>query len=71
MGVLEYLINDKFVTEDDIVAAVSRNYALRKICSYRTKYKKRAVKKLPKEFITENEMLPFDLNGRDFKDSFI
>ena len=67
LGVLEYLINDKFVTEDDIVAAVSRNYALRKIVLTEQNIKKEAVKKLPKEFITENEMLPFDLNGRILK----
>ena len=64
LGVLEYLINDKLVSEDDIVAAVSRNYALRKIILSEQNIKKEAVKKLPKEFIIENEMLPFDLNGR-------
>ena len=67
LGVLEYLINDNFVTEDDIVAAVSRNYALRKIVLTEQNIKKEAVKKLPKEFIIENEMLPFDLNGRILK----
>ena len=67
LGVLEYLINDKLVTEDDIVAAVSRNYALRKIVLSEQNIKKEAVKKLPKEFIIENEMLPFDLNGRILK----
>ena len=67
LGVLEYLINDKFVTEDDIVAAVSRNYALRKIVLTEQNIKKEAVKKLPKDFIIENEMLPFDLNGRILK----
>ena len=67
LGVLEYLINDNLVTEDDIVAAVSRNYALRKIVLSEQNIKKEAVKKLPKEFIIENEMLPFDLNGRILK----
>ena len=67
LGVLEYLINDKLVTEDDIVAAVSRNYALRKIVLTEQNIKKEAVKKLPKDFIIENEMLPFDLNGRILK----
>ena len=67
LGVLEYLINDKLVSEDDIVAAVSRNYALRKIILSEQNIKKEAVKKLPKEFIIENEMLPFDLNGRILK----
>ena len=67
LGVLEYLINDKIVSEDDIVSAVSRNYALRKIVLTEQTIKKEAVKKLPKEFIIENEMLPFDLNGRILK----
>ena len=67
LGVLEYLINDNLVSEDDIVAAVSRNYALRKIVLTEQTIKKDAVKKLPKEFIMENEMLPFELNGRILK----
>ena len=67
LGVLEYLLNDKLITEDDIVAAVSRNYALRKIVLTEQTIKKDAVKKLPKEFIMENEMLPFELNGRILK----
>ena len=67
LGILEYLIEDKLVTEDDIVAAVSRNYALRKIVLTEQNIKKDAVKKLPKEFIMENEMLPFELNGRILK----
>ena len=64
---LEYLINDNLVSEDDIVAAVSRNYALRKIVLTEQTIKKDAVKKLPKDFIMENEMLPFELNGRILK----
>jgi len=67
LGILEYLINDNHVSEDDIVAAVSRNYALRKIILTEQTVKKDAVKKLPKEFIMENEMLPFELNGRILK----
>ena len=67
LGVLEYLINDNLVSEDDIVAAVSRNYALRKIILTEQTVKKDAVKKLPKDFIMENEMLPFELNGRILK----
>ena len=67
LGILEYLINDKHITEDDVVAAVSRNYALRKIILTEQNIKKEAVKKLPKEFILENEMLPFELNGRILK----
>ena len=67
LGILEYLINDNLVSEDDIVAAVSRNYALRKIILTEQTVKKDAVKKLPKDFIMENEMLPFELNGRILK----
>ena len=67
LGILEYLINDNLVSEDDIVAAVSRNYALRKIVLTEQTVKKDAVKKLPKDFIMENEMLPFELNGRILK----
>ena len=64
---MEYLIDDKLVSEDDIVSAVSRNYALRKIILTEQSIKKDAVKKLPKDFIMENEMLPFELNGRILK----
>ncbi|WP_440919979.1 GspE/PulE family protein [Candidatus Pelagibacter sp.] len=67
LGVLEYLINDNLVSEDDVVSAVSRNYALRKIVLTEQSIKKDAVKKLPKDFIMENEMLPFELNGRILK----
>ena len=67
LGVLEYLINDKLITEDDVVSAVSRNYALRKVVLTEQSIKKDAVKKLPKDFIMENEMLPFELNGRILK----
>ena len=67
LGVLEYLIDDKLVSEDDIVSAVSRNYALRKTILTEQNIKKEAVKKLPKDFIMENEMLPFELNGRILK----
>ena len=56
LGVLEYLINDNLVSEDDVVSAVSRNYALRKIILTEQSIKKDA-KKLPKDFIMENEML--------------
>ncbi|WP_440930580.1 GspE/PulE family protein [Candidatus Pelagibacter sp.] len=67
LGILEYLINDEIVSEDDIVATVSRNYALRKIALTEQTIKKEAVKKLPKDFIMTNEMLPFELNGRILK----
>ena len=67
LGVLEYLLNDNHVNEDDIVAAISRTYALRKVVLTEQSIKKEAVKKLPKEFIMENEMLPYELNGRILK----
>ena len=67
LGVLAHLIEENLVTEDDVVAAVSRNYALRKIVLTEQTVKKDAVKKLPKDFIMENEMLPFELVGRILK----
>ena len=67
LGVLDYLLEDNLVTEDDIIAAVSRNYALRKIVLTEQTIKKEAVKKLPKDFILENQILPFELVGRILK----
>ena len=67
LGVLDYLLEDNLVTEDDIIAAVSRNYALRKINLTEQIIKKEAVKKLPKDFILENQILPFELVGRILK----
>ena len=67
LGVLDYLLEDNLVTEDDIIAAVSRNYALRKIVLTEQTVKKEAVKKLPKDFILENQILPFELAGRILK----
>ena len=67
LGVLDYLLEDNLVTEDDIIAAVSRNYALRKINLTEQTIKKEAVKKLPKDFILENQILPFELAGRILK----
>lgn len=67
LGALDYLLEDKLITEDDIVAAVSRNYALRKIILTEQSIKKDAVKKLPKEFILEHHVLPFELTGRILK----
>jgi len=67
LGVLHYLIEDKKVTEDDIVAAISRNYALRKIHLTEQMVKKEALAKLPKDFIQQNEIIPFDLVGKILK----
>jgi len=67
LGILHYLIEDKKVTEDDIIAAISRNYALRKIQLTEQTVKKEALAKLPKDFIQQNEIIPFDLVGKILK----
>ncbi|EMH80264.1 type II secretory pathway, ATPase PulE/Tfp pilus assembly pathway, ATPase PilB [alpha proteobacterium HIMB114] len=67
LGILHYLIEDKKITEDDIVAAISRNYALRKIQLTEQTVKKEALAKLPKDFIQQNEIIPFDLVGKILK----
>ena len=67
LGILHYLIEGKKVTEDDIVAAISRNYALRKIHLTEQTVKKEALAKLPKDFIQQNEIIPFDLVGKILK----
>ena len=67
LGILHYLIEGKKVTEDDVVAAISRNYALRKIHLTEQTVKKEALAKLPKEFIQQNEIIPFDLVGKILK----
>ena len=67
LGILNYLVEDKKVSEDDIVNVISRNYALRKVQLTEALVKKEAVKKLPKDFIVKNEILPFDLVGRILK----
>ena len=67
LGILHYLIEDQKVSEDDIVAAISRNYALRKIQLTEQTVKKEALVKLPKDFILQNEIIPFDLVGKILK----
>ena len=67
LGILNYLVEDKKVSEEDIVNVISRNYAIRKIQLTETIVKKEAVKKLPKDFVVKNEILPFDLVGRILK----
>ena len=54
LGVLDYLLEDNLVTEDDIIAAVSRNYALRKIVLTEQSIKKEAVKKVAVEDAVKN-----------------
>jgi type IV pilus assembly protein PilB len=67
MGILHYLLEDKIVNEDDVVAAISRNYAIRKIQLTEKTVQKEALAKFPKEFIQENEIIPFELVGKILK----
>ena len=67
LGILHYLLEDEKITEDDIVAAISRNYALRKIQLTEQTVKKDALAKFPSEFIVENEIIPFELLGKILK----
>jgi type IV pilus assembly protein PilB len=67
LGILTYLLEDKKIEEDDLVTAVSRNYALRKVLLNEQAIKKDAISKVPKDFIIQNEMIPFELNGRILK----
>ena len=67
LGILTYLLEDKKIAEDDLVTAVSRNYALRKVLLNEQAIKKDAISKVPKDFIIQNEMIPFELNGRILK----
>ena len=67
LGILTYLLEDKKIIEDDLVTVLSRNYALRKIILSEQIIKKDALAKVPKDFITQNEMVPFELNGRILK----
>jgi type IV pilus assembly protein PilB len=67
LGILHYLLEDEKITEDDIVAAISRNYALRKVQLTEQTVKKDALAKFPSEFIVENEIIPFELLGKILK----
>ena len=67
LGILNYLLEDEKITEDDIVAAISRNYALRKVQLTEQTVKKDALAKFPSEFIVENEIIPFELLGKILK----
>ena len=64
---MHYLLEDKKITEDDVVAAISRNYALRKIQLTEQTVKKDALAKFPSDFIEENEIIPFELVGKILK----
>ena len=67
LGILHYLLEDKKITEDDVVAAISRNYALRKIQLTEQTVKKDALAKFPSDFIEENEIIPFEIVGKILK----
>lgn len=67
LGILHYLLEDKKVSEDDVVAVISRNYAIRKIQLTEKSVQKEALTKFPKEFIQENEIIPFELVGKILK----
>ena len=67
LGVIQYLLKSNQVTEDDVVSAISRNYALRKINLTEQNIKADAVNKLPRDFISLHEMIPFEIEGRVLK----
>lgn len=67
LGIIQYLLKSNQVTEDDVVSAISRNYALRKINLTEQNIKADAVNKLPRDFISLHEMIPFEIEGRVLK----
>ena len=67
LGILHYLLEDQKITEDDIISAISRNYALRKIQLTEKTVQKDALAKFPSEFIEENEIIPFEIAGKILK----
>jgi type IV pilus assembly protein PilB len=70
LGVLHYLLLDNVIKEEDVIAAISRNYALRKIELTEQNIQKDALSKLPKNFIEENEIIPFEISGKILKVAF-
>ena len=67
LGIIDYLLKKNQITEDDLVSAISRNYALRKINLTEEGVKSDALNKLPKDFIIQNEILPFEIEGKVLK----
>jgi len=67
LGIIDYLLKKNQITEDDLVSAISRNYALRKINLTEDGIKADALNKLPKDFIIQNEILPFEIEGKVLK----
>lgn len=71
LGMIDYFLTTNKITEDDLVSAISRNYALRKINLTEANIKQDALTKLPADFIISNEVLPFEVEGKTLKIAII
>jgi len=71
LGMIDYFLTTNKITEDDLVSAISRNYALRKINLVEANIKQDAITKLPADFIISNEVLPFEVEGKTLKIAII
>ena len=61
--IVNELLKKKFVTEDDIVKAISRNFAIKKFDLSVENVKPEAIKSLPAAFIKKEKIVPFELEG--------
>ncbi len=61
--IVNELLKKKFVTEDDIVKAISRNFAIKKFDLSVANVKPEAIKSLPTAFIKKEKIVPFELEG--------
>ena len=61
--IVNELLKKKFVTEDDIVKAISRNFAIKKFDLSVENVKPEAIKSLPTTFIKKEKIVPFELEG--------
>jgi len=61
--IVNELLKKKFVTEDDIVKAISRNFAIKKFDLSVENVKPEAIKSLPTAFIEKEKIVPFELEG--------
>jgi type IV pilus assembly protein PilB len=61
--IVNELLKKKFVTEDDIVKAISRNFAIKKFDLSVENVKPEAIKSLPTAFIKKEKIVPFELEG--------
>ena len=59
--IVNELLKKKFVTEDDIVKAISRNFAIKKFDLSVENVKPEAIKSLPTAFIEKEKIVPFEL----------